>query len=147
MNYNWSILYNDPSSLSTSIELSKSSVFAAKNPLPLLVVFFPPMPLLWYCFYTKQYKRRGIGGKKPLQRPAFILYFVIFTLKMKLFWSSYEILKNDDTICDPYQIFLKIFSFRHHGVKSFWTNVGGFPPMPIWLGLISRTMYTLIVLL
>ena len=39
VNYNWSILYNDPSSLSTSIELSKSSVFAAKSPLPLLVVF------------------------------------------------------------------------------------------------------------
>ena len=65
-------------------ELSKSSVFAAKNPLPLPVVFFPPMPLLWYCFYTKQYQRRGIGGKKPLQRPGFILIFCHFHIENKV---------------------------------------------------------------
>ena len=43
--------------------------------------------------------------------------------------------KNGHTICDPYLIFKKIFNLRHHGVKSFWTKVGDFSPMPLLLGL------------
>ena len=34
----------------------------------------------------------------------------------------------------PHQI-KKIFGLRHHGVKSFWTKVGDFSPMPLILGL------------
>ena len=43
--------------------------------------------------------------------------------------------KIGHTICDPYLIFKKIFSLRHHGVKLFWTKVGDFSPMPFLLGL------------
>ena len=51
-------------------------------------------PLLWYCFYTKQYQRRGIGEKNRCSSPDLFLFFAIFTLKMKLFWSSYKIQKR-----------------------------------------------------
>ena len=81
-------------------------------------------------------------------RTGYVVYFklqvtAVFSLVISLFLhrkrSYFEVLiklkKIGDTICDPCLIFKKIFSLRHHGVKSFWTKVGGFPPMPLLLGL------------
>ena len=54
-------------------------------------------------------------------------------------WSYYEVLiifkKKGNTICEPYHFLKNIFSIRHNGVKSFWTEVRGFPPIPLLLGL------------
>ena len=66
----------------------------------------------------------------------FLFGFSPFSLwKRSYFEVLIKFKKIGHTICDPYQIFKKIFSLRHHGVKSFWTKVGDFSPMPRLLGL------------
>ena len=40
-------------------------------------------------------------------------------MKKSYFEVLMELKKIGHTICDPYLIFKKIFSLRHHGVKSF----------------------------
>ena len=93
-------------------------------------------PLLWYCFYTKQYQRRGIGEKSRCRGPVSLRFFAIFALKTKLFWSSYTIQKERPYNLRPIPDLKKIiFSLRHHNVKLFWTKVGDFSPMPLLLGL------------
>ena len=65
----------------------------------------------------------------------FLFGFSPFSLwKRSYFEVLIKFKKIGHTICDPYQIFKKIFSLRHHGVKSFWTKVGDFSPMPRLLG-------------
>ena len=59
-------------------------------------------------------------------------------LSIKSLIKKEKFKKNGHTIYDPYQIFKKIFILRHHGLKSFWTKVGDFPPMPLLLGLKER---------
>ena len=82
--------------------------------------------LLWYCFYTKQYQKRGIG----------VCSFLLFwQWKGSCFEVFIKFKKNGHTFCNPYQIFKKLFNLRHHGVKSFWTKIGDFSPMPLLLGL------------
>ena len=51
--------------------------------------FFPPIPLLWYCFVKKQYQRRGIGGKNTTSRGSWF-----FAAKTLDFESSIEVLKE-----------------------------------------------------
>ena len=64
-----------------------------------------------------------------------IFFFVTKGLKRSYFEVFIKLKKNGHTICDPYQIIKKIFTLRHHSVKSFWTKVGDFSPMPRLLRL------------
>ena len=72
LDYNWSILYNDPSSLSTSI------VFAAKSPLPLLVETNAPSLVLFLLIRVKKGTLKAqtygisVGGKGRKQTPWYM---------------------------------------------------------------------------
>ena len=90
-------------------------------------------------FLYKTVPKEGHWRKKDAATARFYFCFLPFSHWK---WSYFEVLikfkKNGHTICESYRIFEKIFSLRHHGVKSFWTKVGGFPPMPLWLRLKSH---------
>ena len=75
---------------------------------------------------------------KTAEAALFLIGFLPFSWCK---WSLFEVLtkfkKIGYTICDPYQIFKKIFCLRHHGVKPFCTKVGILISMPLLIGLNS----------
>ena len=76
------------------------------------------------------------------EETRFLLVFCHFLGENEvIFKILINLKKNGHTICDPYQICFKIFSLRHHGVKSFWTKVGLSIPMPLLLGLTKVSSY------
>ena len=96
-------------------------------------------------FGTVSIQNRTKGGalekKISCSGPVSSWFFAIFALKTKLFWSSYKIQKEWPYNLQPYQMFKKIFSLRHHGVKLFWTKVGVLSPMPLLLGLTNSMSF------
>ena len=87
-------------------------------------------------FLYKTVPKEGHWRKKAAAAARFYFGVLPFShWKWSYFENLIKFKKNGHTICDPYQILKKMFSLRHHGVKSFWTKVGDFPPMPLLLGL------------
>ena len=86
-----------------------------------LYVFLQCPPFGTARYYSIAIPKEGhVGGKHTLQRPGFDFVLSPFSHRKR---SYFEVLiklkKIGHTICDPFLIFKKIFSLRHHGVKLF----------------------------